>query len=276
MQPIAALLPMGLADACPVAPSRKIKAKDRLAQWRRDVERRTGELIAVHPDKAAEIEAVRERELARGPGWSRCRREARFVDPDVPRLDRNAVARLIWVAEQIARGFWRTDKKAAKASGQRIRLTMSRTCLDVLKAVARLALKHGRAFPSLEGLAYLAGVSRRTAVRCVIELEGLGLLTVHRRAQRVATAYGARMVQATSVYELHSPRGLAAMAVAIFEIKDRSSECQRGPARKPQQPPSNEEGRVASAPPPPPSLIPLPLCTSGGRRIPWQALLRRR
>ncbi len=226
MQPLANLLPgIALARPEPEQVPRKVRKKDRAAQWRRDLERRTGELLAQASTPAARdaLTKAYEAELARGPSFARVRRDARFGEPEARRPDRNELAKLIWQAEQIGRGFWKADRKSARASGQRVKRTVSRTALDVLKAVARLVAKHGRAFPSLEGLAYAAGCCRRTAVRAVKELEGLGLLLIHRRAKRVMTPFGLRQVQDTSIYELTPPRGLAAMALAIFGIRD----CQR-------------------------------------------------
>jgi hypothetical protein len=278
MQPLAAVLP-GIAFARPEPEPalRKVRQKDRAGQWRRELERRTGELLAQASTPAARdaLTTAYEAEIARGPSFARVRRNARFGDPQVRIPDRNELARLIWQAEQIGRGFWKADRKAARSAGRRIKRTVSRTALDVMKALARLVAKHGRAFPSLEGLAWAAGCCRRTAVRAVKELEGLGLLVIHRRAKRVLTPFGLRQVQDTSIYELVPPRGLAAMALAIFGIKDRASECNNGPARETKTPLSKEEPRVASASPLLPSQIPLPPCTTGGKRIPWQAMLKR-
>ena len=257
---------------------RKLKSKDRAAQWRRDLEQRTGALLSVakSPRETAEIEAAYKAEIERGPSFARVRRNATtFGLPAAAGLDRNMLARLIWQFEQIERGMWKTARAHARDHGKRIKPEFARTVLPVLKALAKLTVKHsGRVFPSLEGLAYLAGISRRTAATVIKTLEAWGFIMITRRSKRVGTPFGVRVVQDTSVYRLIMPTGLAAMAMRAMGI---SSECKTRSARETQNRLSEEEVRVASPIPSQNRLEVLPdTFKTPKRRIHWSELIRPR
>jgi hypothetical protein len=125
-------------------------------------------------------------------------------------MDRNALARLRFKLHGIFRGSW-----AVKAKGKHCGV-IQRTTLAVFDALAGLALKHGKVFPSLEGLAFLSKCSKNTVIAALKELQQFGFVVVHRRVKRVKTALGFKTVQDTNAYSLTEPQGWGAMALKLF------------------------------------------------------------
>ncbi|HEY1865285.1 MAG TPA: helix-turn-helix domain-containing protein [Roseiarcus sp.] len=92
-----------------------------------------------------------------------------------PNMDRNALARIGWRLDALERGAW-----AAKAKGKHAGLLTDCT-IRVGKALVALARKHGKVFPSLAGLAWLARYCERTVSTALNVLERLGFIVRHRR-----------------------------------------------------------------------------------------------
>lgn len=284
MQPIAASLP-GIAAARPGSIGTDeycrppIKARQRAVDWRRHVETHYASLIAAAGSQAQReaVESAHATAIAAGPSWAKVRRDATYRQPQPHGLDRNAVARAIWRAEQMARTMWKADRAAARAAGKRIRRTISRTALDVVRALGRLSVKHAVAFPSLECLSVLACCSRRAACSAIRELEQLGLVEIDRRRQKIRATDGRVIeVQATSVYRLLlHPVGIGAMMAAVLGL----SECNRRSASAPRNRASDDKGRVAAThrtePLPSPRVVPLEgQAEAVGRRLRWWQMLR--
>ena len=267
MQALAQALPGFAMSGAPPSPKpetkppRKIKCQNRASQWRRNLEQRFGGMLASARSVAetAEIEAHYHAEIERGPDFARVRREAHtFAVPPVKSIDRNVLARIVFLFEAMERSLWKLDRQQARDKGRKIRRTVQPSVVAVLKALVRLTVKYsGRVFPSLEGLAFLAGVSRSTAVAAVRQLERWGFLTVTRRCKREMTVAGVRLVQDTSLYQVHLPQGLGAMAVKVFGIATKASarpvqretsESKFDPASKTKTGSAKEEVRVAHAP----------------------------
>ena len=106
---------------------------------------------------------------------------------------------------------------AARAKGKHggslgpVAIEVLRTLLFVIKKV------DGRLYPSYEALAKLSRKSKQAVVTAIKVLELMGFLTVHRRAKRVQTPIGIRVVQDSNAYEFHLPsKGLGALAMALF------------------------------------------------------------
>ena len=283
--------------ALPAAPScsnetkptgRKIRSQDRAMRWRADLERHFGRVIADArtPAEQADIEDSYKEALDRGPDFSRVRRDATtFGLPKIKGLDRNELARLIFQFEMIERGLWKTDRQAARSHGRKIKRTMPASVLPVLRALVRLTVKYaGRVFPSLEGLAILAQMSRSTCIAAVKLLETWGFLKITRRCKREQTSVGMRLVQDTSMYELHPPQGLAAMAARIFAsgsvpVKSGgSSGSENPPASNSKNSSFTEEVRVADRTQPEPSKLELLPSTfeTPRRRIHWSEMIKPR
>jgi hypothetical protein len=277
MQPLSASLAgYAFARPEPQPPKRKIRQADRANHWRRDLERKCGDLIGratTAADRAA-IEAAYIQESALGPGFLRCRRNAVFSEDRSTKLNREGLARLERAWAFLARKMTETDRKAARDRGGTTRRTLSRSTIDVLGALLWLARKHRTVFASIEGIARLASVCRRTAADALKTLESWGVLEITRRRKRVTSPTGrACEAQDTSLYCLKAPEGLAAMALRVFGwgtgCKERTAEESKNRA-------SDEEVQVAAASPANSGLIPVPSSAPGmSRRIPWQAMLKR-
>jgi hypothetical protein len=265
---------------------RKIRSQDRAVRWRADLERHYGRLIAEAKTPAEQVllEESYNADIKRGPDFSRVRRNATtFGMPVIKGLDRNLLARLVFNFERISHGLWRTDRKSARDHGRKIKRTLPASVLPVLKALVRLTVKHaGRVFPSLEGLAFIAGCSRATCIMAVKLLETWGFLKIVRRCKRVQTTVGMRLVQDTSVYELQEPQGLAAMAARIFGLdvgpgKSGTSSGSKNPPASSTKTISFDDGvRVVDRTLPEAArLLPLPASfDTPRRRIHWSELIK--
>lgn len=256
-------------------PPRSVRAKDRAAQWHRDLEQRTAKLIA-SASTVAEREAIEHaytQERDRGPAFARVHRSAGFqTSAKATRLDRNGLARLQVMWRWLVRKMTATDRKAARDTGQHTTRTLSRSTLDVMDALIYLARKYDSVFASIECIAALANVCRRTAAAALKTLEAWGVISVHRRRKRIVSPTGGiAETQDTSIYVLQLPEGLSAMALRIFGW---SPECKVCTASSQTNVPSKKGPALPTQPAP---LIPLPSTAPGSTtRIPWWAMLRTR
>ena len=107
-------------------------------------------------------------------------------------LDRNARARLIYLAEALDR---RTHEPGRHGG------VLRRTGLAVLKALVFGFLgRSGRCDPSLESLARMAGCARSTCVEALKRLEAAGLIQRVARWRAVAANGGLVVVQLSNAY----------------------------------------------------------------------------
>jgi hypothetical protein len=183
-------------------------------RWRSKAHSSVDDLRQRYAKRADEIEELR-RGLAAVLGRDRChyRRGSRFfLDAPKNNLDRNFVARIWFVANVIERKSW-----AARAKGKHggalgpVAMEVLKTLLFVIKKV------DGRLYPSLEALAMLSRKSKQSVVTAIGVLERMDFITVHRRAKRIQTPIGIRVVQDSNAYEFHLPtKGLGAIAMALF------------------------------------------------------------
>lgn len=101
-------------------------------------------------------------------------RNSRFGDPERRRLDRNVVARILYLAEALDR--------RTRGKGQHGGLLKAKG-LDVLRALLRrfYGYRDGTCFPSYEAIAEAAGCCRATAAAKLRILEELGIIETIRR-----------------------------------------------------------------------------------------------
>lgn len=191
---------------------RRARARDRDAHWREGMAKAYSYARSRSRDgqEAEAVDKAYEEALGQGADFTRYRKGSEFMAAPKITMDRNALARLRVKLHAIYRGSWATKEKG-KHSG-----VVQRTTLSVFDALYGLALKHGQVFPSLEGLAYLAKVSKNTVIAALKELQQFGFVAVHRRLKRVKTALGFRTVQDTNAYSLTEPNGFGEMALNLF------------------------------------------------------------
>lgn len=226
-------LPAAPPDPAESGGRRRARSRDRAAQWEADLAKAYGYAAggAGTPQEAAALERAYAEALGEGADFMRTRRGSDFAPPPKISMDRNALARVRFKLLSVFRGSWAVKEKGKHCG------VIQRTTLAVFDALAGLALKHGKVFPSLEGLAFLSKCSRNTVIAALKELQQFGFVTVHRRLKRVKTALGSRTVQDTNAYELHAPQGWGATALKLYSgfvaRREDGSESNKWTARKP-------------------------------------------
>ena len=96
---------------------------------------------------------------------------------------------------------------------------------QVLGVLLSFAVKRGRVFPSLDTIARMAMVSRRTVLRAISWLSLYGFLDKLRRIVRTSGLLGPRVRQTSNAYVLCFPKGLGALAVDAFKISPERHNC---------------------------------------------------
>ena len=192
-------------------PPARTRAPRREAEWRRQLYRAFVYLSEREPERAEELLAELERREAEGPEFMRQRPGSVAADAPLVTLDRNERVRLVAKFRALCRRSWQ-----GKATGKH-RGIITRTAESVFQALLYLTEKHGKVFPSLEGLAHLAMCCKQSVVTALDDLERLGFVTRIRRIRRVTTPLGFTTRQITNAYRVHEPaRGLGLLAVAVF------------------------------------------------------------
>jgi hypothetical protein len=263
LQPLSSYLP-GLLPGLP-SPARDSEAKSppirqqrRAAQWQADVHREAAYFrrFAQTPEEEEAIDAAVDEALAKGPDFTRYRRGSAYMEAPKLSVDRNAVARIKFKLQAIRRGTWKVKDKGKHAG------PVKHSVIEVFDALAFFALRYGRVYPSLTGLAQAATRSRQTVVNALKVLELFGFVTVYRRSRKVRTALGFKTVQATNAYTIQEPGGWGALAYAA--VMRTSSESKNQPAKESDYS-FNRSKRRISAPPNPREDF------WGGLRAAWEA-----
>lgn len=209
------------ADLEPGKPSPR--CRDRAARWQQQVYHAADRLMTAYPDKQAEISAMLDAEIEAGPDFTRYRRGSEFRTPPKVNVDRNYLARIMFVADTIERKTYKNRAKG-KHGGE-----LGRNAMALLRVLLFVVKKSGGClYPSYETLAHLARMSRRAVIAAMGVLKLMGFVTVYRRAKVIDTPFGRKVVQDSNCYAYHMPEGLGALAWAIFRP---ASECSKFPAR---------------------------------------------
>ncbi|MGD9806446.1 MAG: helix-turn-helix domain-containing protein [Hyphomicrobiaceae bacterium] len=210
MQPLAAVAGE-LLPGLNAPRERRTSARNsrRAVAWREQLERIAGHALSQARTSAEQdaVEKAHAEAVAHGPDWARIRQGSDYARP-VAVKDRNQLDRLLRWFARLERETYAADKAWARHEQRTIRRTIPRTARSILLALVALARKHAVVFPSIERLAAMGQMSRRTAVACLDTLESLGLVIRHRRRRRERTELGViREVQDTSCYQLSVPDG---------------------------------------------------------------------
>jgi Helix-turn-helix domain len=96
---------------------------------------------------------------------------------------------------------------------------------QVLGVLLSFAVKRSRVFPSLDTIARMAMVSKRTVSHAIAWLGLYGFLDKLRRIVRTSGLLGPRVRQTSNAYVLCFPKGLGGLAVAAFKISPERNNC---------------------------------------------------
>jgi DNA-binding MarR family transcriptional regulator len=197
--------------------------KRRASSWRRSLDLLAAWRLANAPTEAErrEIEAEHGLEVKRGPDFLKVHRNSDNEAP-VGCRDRNALAKLMAFFNRLERESYAADKAWADHENRRLRRSLPLTTGRVLLALVALAQRHQHVHPSLERLARMAQLCRRTVSDALDRLEALGLVRRYRRRKVIRTSFGLRVVQDTSAYEVIVPADLEAQRPAPPENRPKS------------------------------------------------------
>ena len=204
----------------PASRVKSARSLNRAASWEEDVERTAAYLMgqARTEEERALIERFYNEALAAGPDFINHRGKSEFRDAPKLKIDRNAFRRILNDLDAIERGTYWACRKSGKQG-------LQRTAARVLKALLSLAWKYGKACPSLDRLAHMAGVCKQTVVNCLKTLEFYGFIVRHRRIKRIPTPLGSKVVQDTNAYTIQEAQGPGALAAAVFRRTSESKKC---------------------------------------------------
>lgn len=224
MEPLGSVLGVALpfADAPPNRTQIARHGK-RASAWRRSLDILAAWRLSNAPTEAErrEIEAEHGLEVKRGPDFLKVWRGSGDEVPLGCR-DRNGLAKLATYFNRLERESYAADKAWADHKGRRIRRTLPFSTGRVYRALVALAQKHEQVYPSLERLAQMAQLCRRTVSDALGRLEALGLVRRVRRRKAIRTSFGPRVVQDTSAYEVIVPADLEAQRPAPPENRAKS------------------------------------------------------
>lgn len=247
MQPLAAVAG-GLLPGLEAPRERRTAARNsrRAVAWREQLERVAGHALEQASTKAERdaVEHAHREAVAHGPDWAKIRRGSDYARP-IAIKDRNQIDLLMRWFARLERETYAADRAWARHEQRTIRRTIPRTARAVLMAIVALARKYQTVHPSIERLASMAQACRRTVVAVLDVLEGLGIVTRHRRRKRERTDLGLiREVQDCSAYVLTMPEGVDLEARPKPAVSQSAKDAQQS-ALHPQP---TKEGRVAQTP----------------------------
>jgi len=210
-------------DAPPIR-TQVARHERRASAWRRQLEALAAWRLANAPTEAErrEVDAEYRIEVKRGPGFLKVWRGS-GDEMSVGCRDRNALAKLMPYYNRLEREAYKQDRAWAEHEGRRISRTLPFSTGRVYRALVSLAQKHQHVHPSLERLARMAQLSRRTVQDALGRLEALGLVRRFRRRKAIRTSFGPRVVQDTSAYEVIVPADLEAKRPVAPENRVKST-----------------------------------------------------
>jgi len=210
-------------DAPPIR-TQVARHERRASAWRRSLDILAAWRLSNAPTEAErrEIEAEHGLELKRGPDFLKVHRGSDSEAP-VGCRDRNALDKVMRWYGRLERESYAADKAWAVHEKRRLRRSLPLTTGRVLLALVALAQRHQHVHPSLERLARMAQLCRRTVSDALDRLEAIGLVRRYRRRKTVRTSFGPRTVQDTSAYEVVVPADLEAKRPVAPENRAKST-----------------------------------------------------
>jgi Helix-turn-helix domain len=190
---------------------RSARSRNRAAAWQYDLARWRSfhHSRLTSQDDLAKVDAEYQQLLEQGPDFIGYHRESEFREPPKLSITREDRIRILTMFDGIRAGLY---KHCRSERGQAV----SRNYRDVLGVLLSFAVKRGRVFPSLDTIARLALVSKRTVQHAIAWLALYGFLDKLRRITRRQGMLGQRTVQTSNAYVMRFPRGLGGLAAGVF------------------------------------------------------------
>jgi hypothetical protein len=204
-----------------------VRAKRRFARWQTQVGRES--YAGARTDADVErAERTYEAKIAQGPDWMRYRGDSKLMDVPEVRITSKDFGAILSAPDKIEQAACRSPASIPRAVLTALKGDGLRR---MLKYMLGLAIKHGRVFPSLIGLAKRAAFcAKGTLIRILDAAIELGFVTKHRRIETIETKDGRKTCQANNAYEIHQPKD-GSLGDKLLRFLAPSSESKDGTAK---------------------------------------------
>jgi Helix-turn-helix domain len=199
---------------------------------------------ATTPERIATIDAEYGKLRSEGPDFVGYHSESDFREPPPHTLTREDRIRILTMFDGIRANLY---KHCRSERGQAV----SRNYREVLGVLLSFAVKRGRVFPSLETIARMALVSKRTVLNALAWLALYGFVEKLRRIVRRQGMLGPRTVQTSNAYMLRFPSGLGALAADVFRLVPGGNNCPPSDSKGSEEGGLRGSGFEFAVPPPP-------------------------
>ena len=198
---------------------RSARSKNRASAWSHDLAKWHAYKLSqtTNPEHIARLDAEYEQLRAQGPDFSAYHTGSVFAEAPVHDLTREDRIKILTAFDGLRSALYRHCREP---HGQAV----SQTYKSVLRFLLGLAVKHQRAFPSLNTIAAATLCSKSTVLRAISWLRLYGFLDRIRRIVRTPSALGPRVRQTSNAYALQFPKRLSALAANVF---GRGPECHK-------------------------------------------------
>ena len=181
---------------------RSARSRNRASAWAHDLAKWHAYKLSQtsNPEQIARLDAEYEQLSRHGPDFSAYHTGSIFAEAPVHDLTREDRVKILTAFDGLRSALYRHCREP---HGQAV----SQTYKSVLGFLLGLAVKHQRAFPSLNTIAAATLCSKSTVLRAISWLRLHGFLDRIRRIVRTPGALGPRVLQTSNAYALHFPKG---------------------------------------------------------------------
>jgi hypothetical protein len=201
-------------------PIRSARSRNRAAAWAYDLEkwRQYHLAMATTDARRADVEADYERHRAAGPDFAGYHARSTYDPPPLCRITREDRIKILTAFDAIRNRLHECREPRGQA--------VSKNYKEVLSILLSFAVKFGKVFPSLDTLARMAKVCRKTVLAALAWLRLWKFIDRQiRRLQRVATGMGPRARQASNAYHLGFPGRLDALGGFVAPGRTDGNNC---------------------------------------------------
>jgi hypothetical protein len=196
------------------------RSRNRAAAWSYDLEkwRQYHLAMATTDARRADVEAEYERHRAAGPDFTGYHARSTYDPPPLCRITREDRVKILAAFDAIRNRLYEGRAPRGQA--------VSKNYKEVLSILLSFAVKFGKVFPSLDTLARMAKVCRKTVLAALAWLRLWKFIDRQlRRLQRVATGMGLRARQASNAYSLAFPGRLDALGGYFAPSRPDGNNC---------------------------------------------------